>query len=190
MSYSETQYLALLERQQMTDEETAAQQRRTQAGAQARVHGDSFESRIDAQNKAYVALHLLATTIRQMPPMRPRYERTKTKIVFEATGPGPCDRVFVLPSGLFGVFDCKSSSSQNQFSWPKDQEHQLQELRHIHEVTVGRSPAFALVYWREHEAVTVHPAWTIDGRTVRRADGYSVSGYDWLPTVKMLWGIA
>lgn len=200
MAWSESEYQALLANQataainelrqsfqaaDLCEQEKIAQ--RKLAGRTARRHGVNFERQVDLQCAQYVKQGRLAHVIQQMPPMRPIYE--KKRLLFAPTGPGPCDRVFVLPSGLFGIFDCKSSDKLKQFTWSKDQTHQLAELRAIRSATQGRSPAFALVYWRDEDRVCVHLIEHIEDRTVYRSSGSPIDGVDWLPFIERAWCI-
>lgn len=160
---------------------------RAWAGQTSRNAGQEFEDMIDVQGALYLNSGRLAHFIRQMPPMRSVFKNGG--LFFVPVGPGPCDRVFVMPSARFGIFDCKSVDKPKQFTWNALQVHQLDELRKVHQITGGQSPAFALVYWRQHEEIQVHPIYTIIERTVYRADGHAVTGADWLTCVESLWSL-
>ena len=188
MAISEAQYRKILANHNSSASVThPPDSDRVLAGETSRQAGHDFEEMIDRQGKLYLSSGRLAHFIKQMPPMRSVFK--DGALCFVALGPGPCDRVFVTPSALFGIFDCKSVDNPKQFTWNERQGHQLEELRKVHDITGGRSPAFSLVYWRQYEEVRVHPISGIAERTVYRADGHLITGTDWLPCVESLWSL-
>lgn len=159
--------------------------KRQVAGRQAKAAGDEFEHRLDAYHASLVAGHRIINAARRYTPTKATWYGKR--LVFVATGKGQCDYAVIFRSCVGGVFDAKSHDKGKSFSWPADQEHQLTELRELHIRSKGRCPAFALVEWRAIDAIRLHPIWTIEGRSVKLADGVAVAGYDWLTTAEQIW---
>lgn len=183
MAWSERDYQQYIAQQDQDEPARAKRERKQAAGRQARKAGDGLECLIDEINDTYVAGNMLARWLRQQPRMRATWRGAE--LVFKPIEKAPCDYVLIFPSGLFAIFDAKSTIHNQQFTWPAAQEHQLDELRVVHERTGGLSPAFALVEWQA--SLRVHPIWTIEDRTVRRAEGLAVEGHDYLATVRGVW---
>jgi penicillin-binding protein-related factor A (putative recombinase) len=154
---------------------TIEQYNRHAAGKRAKHNGDSFEDQLDAYHELLLERGAVAYVRRQMPPMRSVYRGGR--VVFVPIGPGPCDYIFVLISGTAGIFDAKSTGNKNQFSWPKAQRHQLDEMHHFSRA--GGGVAFALVEWREWGEVRMHRHHQIEDGIVRRDEGMLVSGIGW-----------
>lgn len=178
MAWSEREYQKFLNQQ-------ADSAQRQQAGKRARADGERFELALDRVNDAYVAGGLLARWLRQQPRMRAVWRGDE--LFFKPIEKAPCDYVLIFPSGRLAIFDAKSTSHDRQFSWPAEQTHQLAELRSIDERTRGASPAFTLVEWQNYGELRLHPIRTIDGRTVRRAEGLPVAGHEYLPALRGVW---
>jgi penicillin-binding protein-related factor A (putative recombinase) len=157
--------------------ESAAQHHsRHAAGKQAKRHGDAFEAQLDAYHELLLEKGAVAYIRRQMPPMRSVYRGSQT--VFVPTGSGPCDYIFVLPRGVAGIFDAKSTGNKKQFSWPKAQRHQLDEMHRFFDAHAG--VAFALVEWRVWGEVRLYFIPTIENGIIRRDEGMLVNGIEWL----------
>jgi len=130
---------------------------------------------------------LVIKVFRQYPKMTAVWEKYHLVYIVDKGEKGPCDYAVIFNTGLAGLFDAKSSVGIKRFTWPEKQEHQLTEMRRLHQMTGGRAPAFALVEWRKHGEVRVHPIFTIEDRTVVREDGLIAQGVNWLPVVLRHW---
>ncbi len=155
------------------------------AGRKAKSAGDDFEHRLDAYHATMVSAGRIINAARRYTPTKSAWYGKR--LVFVATGKGQCDYAVIFRSCVGGVFDAKSHDKGKSFSWPTEQEHQLTELRDLHAGSKGRCPAFALVEWRVTETIRLHPIWTITERSVKMADGYPVTGYDWVATAEQIW---
>lgn len=181
------------------DEEDTVTLDRVQAGTEAQEAGDEWQKRLDNYHASLMRRGLMIKIFRQYPPMKATYLMRRLVFVVQQGEKGPCDYALIFADGRAGVFDAKSTGKQKQFTWPKEQAHQLAELRHLHFASDGFCPAFALVEWRAWREVRVHPIDTIKNRaattgtlkdrTVYRAEGLLVQEINWLPVVKNHWKI-
>ena len=162
---------------------------RVQAGAEAQEAGEEWQDQLDNYHAGLMRRGQMIKIFRQYPKMTATFLMRRLVFVIQKGEKGPCDYALIFADGRAGVCDAKSTSKQKQFTWPKKQEHQLTELRHLHFASDGYCPAFALVEWREWREVRVHPIATIKDRTVYRADGLAVNGANWLVVVKSYWKI-
>jgi hypothetical protein len=168
-------------------EDEASYIKNVRAGRKANAAGNEWQARLDDYHNSLIRRGMMAKIFRQYPPMRAIY--MNNQIVWKAEDKGPCDYALIFPSGLAGLYDAKSSNTKNGFSWPKAQRHQLDEMRSLHLVTKGRSPAFAMVNWVSTAEVRMHPIIRIDGHIVRREDGILCHEVNWLPVVLAEWNI-
>lgn len=171
-----------------SDEDTVTLDR-VQAGSEAQEAGEEWQKRLDNYHTSLMQRGKMIKIFRQYPPMKATFLTRRLVFVVQAGEKGPCDYALIFADGRAGVFDAKSSSKQKQFTWPKEQAHQLAELRHLHFASDGYCPAFALVEWRKWREVRVHPIATIKDRTVYRVDGLPVSEMNWWQVVKTHWKI-
>jgi hypothetical protein len=179
--------MAALRKKQVVQGDDQASLNHQRGGALANQVGQTWQERLDAYHLSLMRRNQVAKVFRQYPPMRSIWQHSQ--IIWKAEGKGPCDYCCIFNNSTAGVFDAKAHSGQKQFTWPKEQVHQLEELRALHASTAGKSPAFALVNWYEVHEVRLHPIWTIAGRTVYRASGLLVHEINWLPVVLTEWKI-
>ena len=160
-----------------------------EAGKEAHEAGEAFQDRLDHYHAGLLRRVQVIKVFRQYPKLVATWVRGQIMFAMQKGEKGPCDYAVIFVSGQAGLFDAKSSAGLKQFTWPKEQAHQLAELRRLHQGTAGRSPAFALVYWRTHEEVRIHPIVTIEDRTVYRDVGILTTDVNWLPVVLRHWSI-
>lgn len=164
-------------------------------GKVAQAVGESFQSLLNTYHARMMRdggfLYILETK----PPMRAVAQGRGKPPHYILLGSGPCDYVFAMTNGLAGSFDAKSTANEKYFSWPKNRLHQLDTLRQLHDVSGGKAPAFALVEWRAHGDVMLHPIATIaDDNIVRREHGVYVPLWvdagAWETVVVRLWEVS
>lgn len=154
---------------------------RRNAGRKANAVGDAWQERLDLYHTMLLKDRKVTKLQRQMPAMRSTFMsvRGRKTLVFVPIDKGPCDYLFVLLGGRVGIFDAKTTDAAKQFTWPESTAHQLDEMRRQLELA-PESIAFALTNWRAHDEVRIHPIWTIEDRTVYRAEGIKIEGVQWL----------
>lgn len=153
------------------DQKTA---RNAMRGRKAQVVGESFQTRLNAYHALLMKEDFFLYILETKPPMRAISQGRGKPPHYLLLGAGPCDYVFAMTCGLAGSFDAKSTSDEKTLYWPKNRLHQLVTLREVNHVSEGKAPAFALVEWRAHEEVRLHPIDTIKDHFVRRQDGIVV----------------
>lgn len=156
-------------------------------GHKAKRHGDAFQAWLNLYHEHLMTTGKVARVFVQQPPMESHWFHGRLVWTVQAGQKGPCDYGFILASGVSGIFDAKSHAEMERFTWSNDQEHQLTEMRTIHNATGGRSPAFALVQWSSWGEVRIHPIWTIKDRRVDRVDGTLINECYWLDGLRYFW---
>lgn len=173
------------------DEKTA---RNALRGRKAQVVGQSFQNRLNDYHALLLQEDYFLYIVETLPPMRPVTQGRGKAPLYALLGTGPVDYVFAMTNGLSGAFDAKSTEQQKYFSWPRKRLHQLGLLRDINRVSEGTAPAFALVEWRAHDEVRLHPVGMIkDDNIVRREHGVYVPLWvdfpAWETVVVRLWEV-
>lgn len=173
-------------------EEAAKHEKAVEGGHKAKQAGDAFHAQLDLYHAHLMATSKIVRVFRQHPTMKSTWMNGRLVFVMQRGEKGPCDYGFILRSGLSGIFDAKSYTEMEYFTWSTKQEHQLEEMRIIHAETNGRSPAFALVNWASWGEVRIHPIWTVGGpnrRTVYRKTGTLVEYGYWLDGLSEHWKV-
>lgn len=153
------------------DQKTA---RNALRGHKAQVVGESFQTRLNAYHALLMKEDYFLYILETKPPMKAISQGRGKPPHYILLGSGPCDYVFAFADGLAGTFDAKSTGEKKTMYWPAVRRHQLVTLKEAHFISEGKAPAFALVEWRAHDEVRLHPIETIDGHIVRRHDGIVV----------------
>lgn len=155
---------------------SSAKAKRRHTGAQAKASGESFEAIVERVATTLIDRGVIVDLNHVPPPMRSVYGAVggKPRVVFIPKDSAPCDYSFATAEGRYGVFDAKSTENKrDRYNWHTDSRHQVDQM-----VRVAKAPlalAFALINWKQHGEVRLHPVETFDGYSMTRQDGYIVS---------------